>query len=101
MRAEVVKLVDAVDSKSTGLCAHAGSIPAFGTTYLKEQFGKFATMRYSMIREGNSVLPVFSQVLTEREYLPCLRRDVLAALTTILVLTQNPWRYRCPSDILQ
>ncbi len=30
-RAEVVKQVDAVDSKSTGLRAHAGSIPAFGT----------------------------------------------------------------------
>ena len=32
-RAEVVKLVDAVDSKSTGLIAHAGSIPAFGTMF--------------------------------------------------------------------
>ena len=29
--AEVVKLVDAVDSKSTGFIARAGSSPAFGT----------------------------------------------------------------------
>ncbi len=29
--AEVVKQVDAVDSKSTGLIVRAGSIPAFGT----------------------------------------------------------------------
>lgn len=33
--AEVVKLVDAVDSKSTGLCARAGSIPAFGTKKIR------------------------------------------------------------------
>ena|GEM_PF-5006717 len=39
--AEVVKLVDAVDSKSTEPCAHAGSIPAFGTTILKEQICEF------------------------------------------------------------
>lgn len=29
--AEVVKLVDALDSKSSGLYVHAGSIPALGT----------------------------------------------------------------------
>ena len=34
-RAEVVKLVDAVDSKSTEPCARAGSIPAFGTKMLR------------------------------------------------------------------
>ena len=33
--AEVVKLVDAVDSKSTGFIARAGSSPAFGTIIFK------------------------------------------------------------------
>jgi hypothetical protein len=33
--AEVVKLVDAVDSKSTGFIARAGSSPAFGTINTK------------------------------------------------------------------
>ncbi len=36
-RAEVVKQVDAVDSKSTGLMVRAGSIPAFGTTKIWEK----------------------------------------------------------------
>lgn len=35
--AEVVKLVDAVDSKSTELLVRAGSIPAFGTRLYKEK----------------------------------------------------------------
>lgn len=48
-RAEVVKLVDAVDSKSTGLIARAGSIPAFGTIICKEHVGKIAIRQYSMI----------------------------------------------------
>ena len=59
MRAEVVKLVDAVDSKSTGPCAHAGSIPAFGTTHIKEQLGKIATTQYSMIKEGDELSVCF------------------------------------------
>lgn len=32
--AEVVKLVDALDSKSSEPCVRAGSIPAFGTIYI-------------------------------------------------------------------
>lgn len=37
--AEVVKLVDAVDSKSTGPQVRAGSIPAFGTIFLLSEGG--------------------------------------------------------------
>lgn len=40
-RAEVVKQVDAVDSKSTGLIVRAGSIPAFGTKKIWEKTERF------------------------------------------------------------
>ncbi|HCM14987.1 MAG TPA: hypothetical protein DHW79_03405 [Candidatus Cloacimonas sp.] len=38
-----------MDSKSTGLFAHAGSIPAFGTIICKEHNRKIAIRQYSMI----------------------------------------------------
>ena len=47
--AEVVKLVDAVDSKSTGLLVRAGSIPAFGTILFEENIRHFAIRQVSMI----------------------------------------------------
>ncbi len=48
IRAEVVKLVDAVDSKSTELLVRAGSIPAFGTICFKERISHFANWQMSM-----------------------------------------------------
>lgn len=60
MRAEVVKLVDAVDSKSTGLLARAGSIPAFGTIICKEHIGKIAIRQYSMVMASRHPQPVYS-----------------------------------------
>jgi hypothetical protein len=53
-----------------------------------------------MIKQGNSGLPGFLKVPASRELRPYLSGDVLAALKTILTLNQNPWRYKCPSDIL-
>ncbi|MDZ4181454.1 MAG: hypothetical protein U1B83_01160, partial [Candidatus Cloacimonadaceae bacterium] len=46
----VVKLVDAVDSKSTGLCARAGSIPAFGTNIIRRKTDRIAL--FAMIFYG-------------------------------------------------
>ena len=44
LSAEVVKLVDAVDSKSTGFITRAGSSPAFGTI-IKEAKKGVATQK--------------------------------------------------------
>lgn len=89
-RAEVVKLVDAVDSKSTGPCAHAGSIPAFGTTLNKEHIGEIAKLQYSMIVDGMSSLPVFYKVLADWRKSPDLNGDVFDALRTSLKINLEP-----------
>ncbi len=33
----MAELADALDSKSSGTCAHVGSIPTFGTNYISMQ----------------------------------------------------------------
>jgi hypothetical protein len=100
MCAEVVKLVDAVDSKSTGPCAHAGSIPAFGTIHIKEQLGKIAITQYSMIVEGDelSVCIFFGLARRARKHLQ--NQGCLKYPETSTTIIQNPWRYKCLSDIL-
>ena len=101
MRAEVVKLVDAVDSKSTGPCAHAGSIPAFGTTQMKEPLGSIATMQYSMIMKGISGPPVYLCTCVRTVDIHPFTSGIFIGPENLILQNQNLWRYKCPSDILQ
>jgi len=74
----VVKLVDAVDSKSTGHLARAGSIPAFGTIIarsikaklLKALFYDHGDSQHSIITLTFVCLPESSLVYTGISFLP-------------------------------
>ena len=81
----MVKLVDAVDSKSTGLLAHAGSIPAFGTITCKEKLGKIAIRQYSMISKAICALLLFSYQACKSADHKQTHRDIFKALLTLKV----------------
>ena len=78
----MVKLVDAVDSKSTGRIARAGSIPAFGTITLKEKTGEIAKRQYSMILKATCAThPLFYALCADMGH-KLKHRDIFKALLT-------------------
>ena len=94
----MVKLVDAVDSKSTGRIARAGSIPAFGTIAFKEKIDKIAIRQYSMTSQEICASQLLYCHTSEGSSHKQIHRDIYKALLT---QKENPnlWRNKCRSDI--
>ncbi len=78
----MVKLVDAEDSKSSGLLAHAGSIPAFGTIIFEEKTGKIAIKQYSMTIKAICASQLLLDYVCEGTSHKQIHRDVFKALLT-------------------
>ena len=78
----MVKLVDAVDSKSTGRIARAGSIPAFGTMTFKEKTGEIAKRQYSMILKAACATHLLLGPLCADTSHKLKHRDIYKALLT-------------------
>ena len=69
IHAGVVKLVDALDSKSSGLCARVGSIPTFGTNNNKG-FSVFAKTLFCCLKNESKhiVSRIFCKIVKKSKH---------------------------------